>query len=93
VQLSDFKRQLKELEDKILKLVSEASDDILNDEELIITLDQSKETSIAINERMIEAEATAKMIDENRENYRVVSRCGSILYFVVADLANIDPMY
>jgi len=93
VQLSDFKRQLKELEDKILKLVSEASDDILNDEELIITLDQSKETTIAINERMIEAEATAKMIDENRENYRVVSRRGSILYFVVADLANIDPMY
>ena len=42
---------------------------------------------------MIEAEATAKMIDENRENYRVVSRRGSILYFVVADLANIDPMY
>lgn len=55
VQLSDFKRQLKELEDKILKLVAEASDDILNDEELIITLDQSKETSVAINERMIEA--------------------------------------
>jgi len=55
VQLSDFKRQLKELEYKILKLVAEASDDILNDEELIVTLDQSKETSIAINERMIEA--------------------------------------
>lgn len=35
LQLSDFKRQLKELEDKILKLVAEASDDILNDEELI----------------------------------------------------------
>lgn len=93
VQLSDFKRQLKELEDKILKLVAEASDDILNDEELIITLDQSKETSIAINERMIEAEQTAKMIDENRENYRGVARRGSVLYFVVADLANIDPMY
>lgn len=93
VQLSDFKRQLKELEDKILKLVSEASDDILNDEELIITLDQSKETSIGINERMIEAEQTSKMIDENRENYRVVSRRGSVLYFVVSDLANIDPMY
>jgi len=39
VQLIDFKRQLKELEDKILKLVSEASGDILEDEELIITLD------------------------------------------------------
>lgn len=42
---------------------------------------------------MIEAEQTAKMIDENRENYRVVAKRGSVLYFVVADLANIDPMY
>jgi len=65
----------------------------LNDEELITTLDQSKVTSIAINERMIEAEQTAKMIDKNRESYRSVARRGSVLYFVIADLANIDPMY
>jgi dynein heavy chain len=73
--------------------VSEASDDILDDEELIVTLDQSKLTSIAIGERMVEAEETAKMINENRENYRVVARRGSVLYFVVSDLALIDPMY
>lgn len=48
VQLSDFKKQLKELEAKILKLVGEAGDDILDDEELIVTLDQSSETSITI---------------------------------------------
>jgi dynein heavy chain len=42
VQLSDFKRQLQDIEAKILKLVSEASEDILDDEELIDTLDQSK---------------------------------------------------
>lgn len=93
VQLSDFKRQLKDLEDKILKLVSEASDDILNDEELINVLDKSKQTSIAINERMIEAEETAKKINENRESYRSVARRGSVLYFVIADLGLIDPMY
>jgi len=93
IQLADCKRQLKELEDKILKLVSEASDDILNDEELIITLDQSKETSIAINERMVEAEQTSKVINATRESYRPVACRGSILYFVIADLANIDPMY
>ena len=39
VQLSEFKRQLQDTEAKILKLVSEASDDILDDEELIVTLD------------------------------------------------------
>jgi len=73
--------------------VSEATEDILDDEELIDTLDQSKLTSVAINERMVEAEKTAEMINENREHYRPVATRGSVLYFVVADLAMIDPMY
>jgi dynein heavy chain len=73
--------------------VSEASADILDDEELIDTLDQSKQTSVAINERMAEAEKTAEMINENRENYRPVARRGSVLNFVIADLSLIDPMY
>lgn len=46
VTLADFKRQLKELEDKILNLVSEADEDILGDEELINVLEQSKITSV-----------------------------------------------
>jgi len=93
VQLADFKRQLQEIEDKILKLVSEASEDILADEELINVLEQSKVTSTAINERVAEAEKTAVVITEQRESYRVVACRGSILYFVIADLAQIDPMY
>lgn len=93
IQLADFKRQLKELEDKILKLVSEASADILNDEELIITLDQSKVTSDFISERMVVAEETSKVIQATRESYRSVAKRGSVLYFVIADLANVDPMY
>ena len=93
VQLSNFKSQLQEIEAKILKLVSEADDDILNDEELILTLDNSKQTSIQVNEKMAEAEKTAKIISEKREGYRSVARRGSVLYFVIADLAMIDPMY
>lgn len=91
--MADCKRQQKELEEKILKLVAEASDDILNDEELIITLDQSKETSNSISERMLEAEETSKVINETRESYRPVALRGSILYFVIADLSTVDPMY
>ena len=33
------------------------------------------------------------MINENRESYRSVAQRGSVLYFVIADLALIDPMY
>lgn len=42
---------------------------------------------------MLDAEITAKRINETRESYRGIARRGSVLYFVVADLALIDPMY
>ena len=43
--------------------------------------------------RMAEAEKTAEEINTTREKYRVVACRGSILYFVVADIGLIDPMY
>lgn len=42
---------------------------------------------------MAEAEKTAEMINQNREYYRPVARRGSVLYFVIAELSLIDPMY
>ena len=81
------------MEKKILKLVSEAGEEILEDEELIDVLDQSKQTSIAIGERKVQAEATMKRIDQTRESYRPVATRGSVLYFVIADLASINSMY
>jgi dynein heavy chain len=32
-------------------------------------------------------------IDATREKYRPVAKRGSVLYFVIASLSNIDPMY
>ncbi|CAG9464970.1 unnamed protein product [Pedinophyceae sp. YPF-701] len=93
VSISNDKRQLKDLEDKILKLLKESQGNILDDEVLINTLNNSKLTSGVIQGRVQEAEETEKMINASREEYRVVAQRGSILYFVVADLAQIDPMY
>ena len=42
---------------------------------------------------MEEAERIALDIARDRENYRCVAVRGSVLYFVVADLANINFMY
>ena len=42
---------------------------------------------------MVEAEVVEKTINETRNSYTDVSVRGSILYFVIADLAGIDPMY
>jgi hypothetical protein len=38
IQNAGFKKQISEIEDKILKMLSEAGGDILEDEELINTL-------------------------------------------------------
>lgn len=42
---------------------------------------------------MQEAEATERSINEAREHYRPAATRGSILYFVIADLSLISPMY
>ena len=84
---------MQNIEDKILTLLYGAGDDILDNEELIETLNDSKETSAIIAMRLIESEATEKNISIAREKYRSVANRGSVLYFVVANLANIDPMY
>src|SRR5690349_1741393 len=63
------------------------------DEELINTLAASKKTSEEINERVVETEIVEKDIDIARRAYTPVAVRASILYFCIADLAMIDPMY
>ncbi|CAM9370487.1 unnamed protein product [Discosporangium mesarthrocarpum] len=90
VNIANDQKTLKEIEDKILYMLANASGNILDDEELINALSQSKVTSKAINSRLTEAEATTREINETRE---VVATRGSIIYFVIASLSNVDPMY
>jgi dynein heavy chain len=52
-----------------------------------------QETSGLIVARLCEAEETETKISIAREGYRSVASRGSLLYFVVAQLADIDPMY
>ncbi|XP_015429803.1 PREDICTED: dynein heavy chain 6, axonemal, partial [Dufourea novaeangliae] len=93
MKINADKGQLQSIEDRILTLLYGAGDDILDNEELIETLNDSKETSAIIATRLIESEATEEKISVARERYRSVANRGSVLYFVVANLANIDPMY
>jgi len=60
---------------------------------LIDTLEISKTKSKLITESLIEAEEVEKTINATRNSYRDVSIRGSILYFVISDLSQIDPMY
>jgi len=61
-----MKKELRNIEDEILRLLSESSGDILEDEALINTLGKSKQTSNEINEKVKEAEKTEQEIDATR---------------------------
>lgn len=50
-------------------------------------------TSGVISTRLLEAEKTELSISNAREKYRPVATRGSVMYFVVASLAEVDPMY
>jgi dynein heavy chain len=93
VSMANDKKQLGELQEKVLKLLQEAEGMILDNEPLINTLQQSKVTSSMINKRVAEAEETNVSIATAREGYRIVATRGSLLYFVIADLPQMDPMY
>tara|TARA_B110000285_G_scaffold234840_1_gene313285 strand:- start:838 stop:1398 length:561 start_codon:yes stop_codon:yes gene_type:complete len=87
-------KKIKELENNVLKLLSEATlEEILDEDTLINTLESSATTSAEINERMAQAEVVSVEINDTRNMYTSVAVRGSILYFVIADLGGVDPMY
>jgi dynein heavy chain len=94
MQMADDKKTLKNIENNILKMLAESTiEQILDQDDLINVLDQSKITSAEINERISQAVIVEKEINETRAGYTQVAVRGSVLYFVIADMANINDMY
>ncbi|GAB0191735.1 dynein heavy chain 7, axonemal [Grus japonensis] len=93
LQGAENKRQLKEIEDKILEVLSASEGNILEDETAIKILSSSKVLANEISEKQAVAEETEKKIDATRMGYRPIAIHSSILFFSIADLANIEPMY
>lgn len=92
VQGAENKRQLQEIEDKILQVLS-SEGNILEDETAVSVLSSSKTLANEINEKQIIAETTERQIDGARLQYTSIAAHSTILFFTIADLANIDPMY
>eukprot|EP00112_Aurelia_sp_Birch-Aquarium-sp1_P020988 Seg5537.1 transcript_id=Seg5537.1/GoldUCD/mRNA.D3Y31 product="Dynein heavy chain 3 axonemal" protein_id=Seg5537.1/GoldUCD/D3Y31 len=93
VESAANKKQLKEIEDKILEVLSTSEGNILEDETAIKILSSSKVLSEEITAKQEIASATEKEIDETRNGYQPVAKHSAILFFCISDLANIEPMY
>jgi dynein heavy chain len=93
IESARAKSQLKDLEDKILALLSSSTGNILDDEELIETLSSSKIMGVKIEEQVKQQEITSVQIVEVRAVYLGLALRCAALYFIVGDLCIIDPMY
>ena len=93
VQNAENKKKLQDLQDEILFMLSNSEGNILDDTKLIETLAISKATSEEIMIAVQEAEVAEKEIDETRAKYIPVAVRGAILFFCIADLSMVDPMY
>jgi len=93
IESAASKAQLKEIEDKILELLSNSTGNILDDDELIETLANSKITSLKIEEKVKEQEKTGALVAQTRDSYVPVATRSSAMFFVIADLNVCEPTY
>lgn len=84
---------MKEIEDKILEVLSSSEGNILEDEFAVQILSSSKVLSNDIAAKQAIAEVTEQLIDVARLEYKPIAVHSAILFFTIADLGNIDPMY
>lgn len=93
VQNARNKGLLKEIEDKILGILSSSEGNILEDENAINTMNQSKQVADEIKKEQIIAEKTEQEIDFVRQGYQPVAYSSQVLFFCIDQLANIEPVY
>jgi dynein heavy chain len=66
---------------------------MLDNIELIKTLEETKSKATEIAQKLVMANQTSAEVEISRDAYRPVARCGAVLFFVLAQLSTINPMY
>jgi len=92
-QLSENKILLKNCEDTLLRELAYATGNLLENEDLVVTLERTKATAVEIAEKIQVANQTAKDIEITREGYVPIAVRGSVLYFAMAGLSVLNIMY
>ena len=93
IAIAQGKNALRENENQILLQLKNSKGNILENNPLIENLENSKRKSEEVKVTLEESEFSQKQILQARDQLRPVAVRGSLLYFIICDLAEIDPMY
>lgn len=76
---------LKEIENKILEVLSASEENILEDETAIAVLSSSKSLADEIQAKQTAAELTEKSIDAARLQYTPIAVYSTVLFFTIGE--------
>ncbi|CDI77035.1 hypothetical protein EAH_00060380 [Eimeria acervulina] len=86
-------RQLQELEETMLRLLSTSGGNILDDAALTNTLDEARATAAAVAARMRQAAAVMNEIEALQQKFKPAAARGSLFFFTAQQLKTLNPMY
>ena len=92
-EMSENQTKRKELEESLLRELTSAKGDILENIELVATLEMTKNKSVEITAAIENAKITKMEIDKDRMAYQPAALRGSILFFAMSGLSAISSMY
>ncbi|XP_011694340.1 PREDICTED: dynein heavy chain 10, axonemal [Wasmannia auropunctata] len=93
METSENKNLLQQLEDSLLREITVNQGSMVDNIELIKTLENIKSSANEVMKKLSLAEATAVDINRLRESYRPVAERGAILFSVLVDMATVNAMY
>lgn len=94
LELQDkIKIELADVEKKLLDELINLEGNLLENKELINSLEQSKEKSIKSEESLKNSLELSKEIDIKRNIYKPLSQLATVIYMLLQDIKKINPMY
>jgi dynein heavy chain len=93
IQSADDNKKKAELEDLILNQIANNDQNLLEDDLLIATLDDSKAQCKQIEQKQEDNKQILVQIDGIRKTFETVARRVSRLFFVLIQIMNVNPMY
>ncbi|XP_059138610.1 dynein axonemal heavy chain 10-like [Physella acuta] len=94
IQETSFnKKLLYDLEDSLLRELAQSKGNMLDNEDLVQTLESTKTKASEVTYKLDLASKTAIDIEKTRDGYRPAAMRGAILFFVLADMSVVNSMY
>ncbi|KAB8270794.1 dynein heavy chain, N-terminal region 1-domain-containing protein [Aspergillus minisclerotigenes] len=89
----EFKIHLRQLEKRLLQALNESRGNILDDDNVIETLETLKNEAAEISKKMVETEGVMTEVENITHNYSIIARSCSAVFAVLEQLHHVNHFY